>query len=363
MKMNGSANARRRMPVFALVAAVACGLLLTVAAVGAAQSAARSAARSAEVVYLEGFPEIYAAGGSTYLADFGDQVRSGDSVVTGSADYVELERQVGELIKVSADTVFALREVQRGEEKETVLSAAAGQVSFRFDRITGKEPLLGSPTVAAGVRGTEVTVYAGDDGTTLFLVTSGEVAVDSAGEEAILTAGQASEVLPGQAPGEPFDWQTRPIDFSAWNEGRLEDFLESPIESARRIREELNAFAERIDELYPRYEEVSRQLEQERNKYDDILEEEGEEKLREYQREVVAPMIAEAQGLILNVRYNALSALSLRRFVLGKMYMNMKTRFIFDQDAPEYRDFTLLYEDILGDFEERIVPHLVATDI
>ncbi|MFW5729494.1 MAG: hypothetical protein ACOCYG_07500, partial [Spirochaetota bacterium] len=139
----------------AAIPALVLALLLAGVAPGFSQSA--------KVVYLEGFPEIYPAGGSTYVADFGDQVGIGDSVVTGSSDYVELEHRVGEFIKVSPDTVFSLREVQRGEDKETVLSAATGQVAFRFDRITGKEPMLGSPSVAAGVRGTEVTVYAGDD--------------------------------------------------------------------------------------------------------------------------------------------------------------------------------------------------------
>jgi hypothetical protein len=312
---------------------------------------------------LEGFPEIYASGGSHFVADFGDRLQTGDSVVTGSADYVELERGARQLIRVNPDTVFTIREVQRGGEKKTVLSAAAGEVSFRFDRLTGSEPQLGSPSVAAGVRGTEVTVYAGDDGTTLFLVTSGEVAVDSAGKETVLTAGQASEVLPGGEPSDAFDWKGRALDFSTWNSERLAAFLADPVAGARRIRHEIAAFGDEIDELFPRYQEVAEQLRQERNKYDTILEEQGEESLREYQRSVVAPIAERAQGLILNVRYNALSALSLRRFVLGKMYMNMKTRYVFEPNASEFEQFEEIYTETLDDFEERITPHLVEADI
>ncbi len=333
-------------------------LLLMIAAI-----AAPAMAQQAEVVYLEGFPEIYAAGGEQFVADFGDRVRPGESVVTGSADYLELERGSRELIKVQPDTVFSIREVQRGREKETVLSTAAGAVSFRFDRITGREPMLGSPSVAAGVRGTEVTVYAGDDGTTLFLVTSGEVAVDSAGKETVLTAGQASEVLPGKEPSDAFEWKGRAIDFSTWNDRRLAAFLADPVAGAHRIRDEIAAFGDEIDELFPRYQEVAEQLKQERNKYDSILEEQGEDKLREYQRTVVAPIAERAQGLILNVRYNALSALSLRRFVLGKMYMNMKTRYVFEPSASEFEQFEEIYTETLDDFEQRITTHLVEADI
>jgi hypothetical protein len=284
-------------------------------------------------------------------------------VVTGSTDYLELERGSQELIKVQPDTVFSVREVQRGQEKETVLSTAAGAVSFRFDRITGREPMLGSPSVAAGVRGTEVTVYAGDDGTTLFLVTSGEVAVDSAGKETVLTAGQASEVLPGAEPSDAFEWKGRALDFSTWNDRRLAAFLDDPAVGVRRIRDQIAAFGDRIDELYPQYEETYQRLEEERDKNEQIVEEEGEEALQQHRDEVVGPLIQESQALILNVRYNAVSALSLKRFVLGKMYMNMKTRYIFDSENPTYREFLRVYREAVEDFENRIVPHLVPADI
>lgn len=319
--------------------------------------------QDAEVVYLEGFPEIYPSRGSAFEANFGDLLRTGDSVVTGRSDYVELERGEAELIRVSPDTVFAIREREEEGERRSVLSAAAGQVSFRFDRLTGREPMLGSPSVAAGVRGTEVTVYAGDDGSTLFLVTSGEVAVDSGGEQRLLGAGEAAEVLPGQTPGESFEWEGRALDFSSWNQDRLDAFLENPVESAARIQRRISDFADRLDSLYPRYEETYARLEAEEDRLQGILDEEGEDAMRDYQRNVIGPVRAEAQALILNVRYNALSALSLRRFVLGKMYMNMKTRYIFSPEAEEYRDFLEVYHETLQDYEERVVPHLVPADI
>ncbi len=321
-------------------------------------------AQPAEVVYLEGLPEIYPGGGSPFPADFGDAVETGDSVVTGSSDYVELERGPSELIRVSPDTVFTIREEDRGGKRQSVLSAAAGEIAFRFDRITGEsEPRLGSASVSAAVRGTEVTVYVGDEGTTLFLVESGQIAVESAETAQTVDAGQATEVgLVGQA-GKPFVWDAERIDYASWNAERVDRFLDEPVTGVRTVREKLRAFAERVELLRPRYEAAYQSLEEARDRYEQIEEEDGEEALRRYQRETVRPLIEQAQAVILNLRYNALSALSLRRFVLGKMYMNMKSRYIFDQDAAEYREFIGIYNDTLEEFEERIVPELVPADI
>jgi steroid 5-alpha reductase family enzyme len=65
----------------------------------------------------------------------------------------------------------------------------------------------------------------------------------------------------------------------------------------------------------------------------------------------------------MNVRFSALAALSLRRFVGGRLYVLMKERYINHPDDPAYKDFLSRYDSILSDFEKSIIPFLVQADI
>ena len=65
----------------------------------------------------------------------------------------------------------------------------------------------------------------------------------------------------------------------------------------------------------------------------------------------------------LNYRYYALSALSMRRYVLGRMYMNIKTLTIMEQDNREFAAFLEEYERFLELYEREITPGLVRADI
>ncbi|MFW6223644.1 MAG: FecR family protein, partial [Spirochaetota bacterium] len=217
-------------------------------------------AQDAEVAYVEGFPELRSSGGARFELDFGDLVESGDSVITGATDYAELERGTGNTIRVNENTVFTLQQVEREGRTETVLENTVGSVSYRFNRVTGREPRIGTASAAAGVRGTELTVYAGDDGTSLFAVDSGLVDVEAEGRTVSLTENEAVEVVAGQAPGEKFEWLGAELDFSTWNADRLDVFLEDPLEGLVRIEERLNYFAEQVDETYVQYEDARAEL-------------------------------------------------------------------------------------------------------
>jgi hypothetical protein len=64
-----------------------------------------------------------------------------------------------------------------------------------------------------------------------------------------------------------------------------------------------------------------------------------------------------------NLRFYSLAALSLRRYVGGRLYMLMKSRFIGDPGAPEYKQYLEIHARILAEFEDVVVEHLVAADI
>lgn len=320
-------------------------------------------AQEAEVAYLEGFPELKTSGGSRYELDFGDLVESGDSVITGPTDYAELERGAGNTIRVNENTVFTMQQVEREGRTETVLQNTVGSVSYRFNQVTGREPQIGTASAVAGVRGTELTVYAGDDGTSLFAVDSGLVEVEAEGRTVSLAENEAVEVVAGQAPGEKFEWLGEELDFSTWNADRLDTFLEDPLEGLARIEERLNYFAEQVEQTYAAYEDARAELDAARAEAQQLRDEGKADEANEYVQSTVGPAMEQAGTLVLNYRYYALSALSMRRFVLGKMYMQMKTRYILDRDNPVFNDFLRLYTSVLGDYESNIVPRLVEADI
>lgn len=320
-------------------------------------------AQEAEVAYLEGFPELKTSGGSRYELDFGDLVESGDSVITGPTDYAELERGAGNTIRVNENTVFTMQQVEREGRTETVLQNTVGSVSYRFNQVTGREPQIGTASAVAGVRGTELTVYAGDDGTSLFAVDSGIVEVEAEGRTVSLAENEAVEVVAGQAPGEKFEWLGEELDFSTWNADRLDTFLEDPLEGLARIEERLNYFAEQVEQTYAAYEDARAELDAARAEAQQLRDEGKADEANEYVQSTVGPAMEQAGTLVLNYRYYALSALSMRRFVLGKMYMQMKTRYILDRDNPVFNDFLRLYTSVLGDYESNIVPRLVEADI
>ncbi len=319
--------------------------------------------QQADVVYLEGYPELRPSGGRSLELDFGDLVRPGDSVVTGRTDFVELEQGSGNTIRVAADTVFTLQEVEEDGETQTVLSTAVGSVALRFDRITGREPRIATPATVAGVRGTELTVYAGSDGSALFLVDSGLVDVEAAGTTVSLTDGEGVEVPPGGPPGEKFSRVGRELDFSTWNQGRVDAFLDDPVAGMERISDRLSYFQEEMMRLIPIYADLSEKLANLRREVTRLSQEGPEEEYERLRSEEFFPLMNDAQATFVNIRYYSLSALSLRRFVASRVYTQMKQKYLLNSGDATYRRFLSIYHSALADFESVVVPQLVPADI
>ncbi len=320
-------------------------------------------AQDADVVYYEGRPEIRRDGSRGVELDFGDAVRPGESVVTGRRDFVELDQAGGNIIRVSPDTVFTLREVERDGQRETVMTNTVGAVSYRFGALAGRQQRVSSGTVVAGVRGTEFTVFAGSDGSSLFGVDTGMITVESAGVEVDLGAGEAVQVVAGEAPGEVVRWLGPALDFSDWEHDRIEAFLDDPILGLERIQRRMRDFMDDQDAAYAVWEESNRELQEVRDEMSRIRSEEGEEEFLQFREEVERPLARITSTNVLNYRHFTLSAFSLRRHVVSRMYVNMKTQYMNDLDSPLYQTFLALHAELLAEFEQRIVPKLAVLDI
>lgn len=318
-------------------------------------------AQDAEVVYVD-YPEVEVRqpGGVSFLADFGDSLNAGDSVVTTRFGEAELELADGGTVSIARDTVYQIQVIESNGAPQTVMNVALGSVRFKFNTVAGRrEPVIGSPTSVAGVRGTEFTAYVAADGATVFVVDEGQVDVSAAGQSVQLVAGQGVEVAPGDRPGEPFDALARAFDFSTYNDERISALLEQPERAVRAHTRRLAEFADQIDILKPLYEDAKSRLDAANDKLETL---EGDARQTFFEDELV-PVRAQAADYFDTMRFYALSALSVRRYILGRMYLLLSLEYINAPEDPVYRSFIRAHDEALALYEDRIVPVLDPSDI
>ncbi|MDZ7792983.1 MAG: FecR domain-containing protein [Spirochaetia bacterium] len=317
-------------------------------------------AMDAQLVYREGRVDIDRRGGDRIPAYIGDDLRGGDSVITGLDGFAELEQSNSGTITVESDTIFTIdSEISSGRER-SVLRCTLGSISYRFDRIAGdREPRITTPSAAAGVRGTELTVAAGEDGSSLFVVQSGLVDVEAEGKTVSLGPEEGVEVRPGEQPGEKFDVKRGQIDYSTWRQERRDAFIDDPVASARGLERRFNGFVKQINKLAPLTETLKSELEDEREK---LLKLENDDR-KKYYNEIVYPLELKYHNAYITLRYYAKSAFSIRRFVLGRMYLSLNTAYIDQAESKELRGFLAIHKRILNNFEKIIIPHLIDADM
>jgi hypothetical protein len=323
-----------------------------------------AAAQQAETVFTDGEVNHRDGAGKIKSLEIGDRLATGESVITKAGASAELKLLAGSSsIKIRQNSVFTLGEMTVNGTKQTVLQTVVGSVAMKFDKLSTREPLLGTTSCVAGVRGTEVELYAGMDGSSLVAVVSGAVLLQSAGASLDLVANEASEVKPGMAPGPKFSWIGKELDFSTWNQGRLDDYLADPLASALKVEAQLASYRASMNELIPQLAQQKAAFDEAYAQLKALVDAKDEAKAKELRESTVFPL-AQAQGtLILNIRYYALTSLSLRRFVLGGMYMQLKTRHPLGTSDPSLAGFFEAYARILEEYETSIVPQLVEADI
>ncbi len=316
----------------------------------------------ADVTYTEGDASLKLKNGTTQDAQIGDKMSTGDTLRTGRDGLAELN-QKGVTIKIAKQTVFTLMEKSEGGQTSPVLSVALGSIKFHYDKLTGTEPKVRTNGMVAGVRGTEFDVFAGADGSTLIAVSSGAVTVESEGKSVELAASEGVEVPLGQPPGDKFTVQRDQVDYSKWNGGKLAAMLADPAAAMTSIETAMASYIKDVEEYDASFKEYSQRLAAERANRVKIGEDKGADEARKYEDDVVVPLMNQTAALSLNLRYSALAALSLRRFVAGRMYLFMKAQFIGRENDAEWSGFAARFNSMLSDFEKSVVPKLVQADI
>ncbi len=313
-----------------------------------------------ELVYVEGSVDVKSSSGRMDWADIGMSVQTGDSIITGYDGYAEIEMEDGSTVKVNEDSIFKLDSVQVDSQETNSFQLVLGSASYKFKKALGTgEPQITTPSTVCGLRGTEFTVYSGLDGSALYLVDEGAIAVTSKGAEVELGADYGVKVDPGQTPGRPFEIMRGKEDYSNFLADSESNFMANPAATIFTMMDQLEEYADLADENEMYFVAQQDAVSSLREHMETLS---GDEK-SEFYKTVVFDEEVKTQGLKQNVRYYAVSAKSMRRFVIGNMFIKMTTRYILDPMNPEYLDFLNAYNQFLSIYETRIVPYLVEADI
>ncbi len=323
--------------------------------------AAGLSAITAKVVDTEGPATVQRVAGKAEKVAIGKSYTTGDSIRTGKNGLVELS-QDGLTIRIGPSTVFTLLEKEQGGRPRGVLAVTLGSVKMKYDRLTGSEPMIQSSSCIAGVRGTELTIWAAADGASQLIVDSGLVTVEAFGKAVDLGPDEAVEVVNGQPPGEKFKVHRDQIDYRAWDSSRIESMLSDPLGSLSGMNERLAYYVANATEYHDKALDVKARIDAEREQAVKVGAEKGREAQQAYDREFVRPLVLEHSSLVLNYRYFGLAALSMRRYVGSRMYLMLKLNYVAAPEDALWVAYSERYAAFVADFEHGIMPVLVDAD-
>ncbi|MEW5725325.1 MAG: FecR family protein [Thermodesulfobacteriota bacterium] len=136
------------------------------------------------VVSVAGRAEVISEDETRATLTVGRILSIGQAIETGPDGRVVLELEDGSRLELFEDSRIELAEVLTEEEKEISFSMVMGYLHLKLKKLFAPN-LVVTPTVVAGVRGTEFMVSVADDGASVVSVSEGRVSVstDLEGEE------------------------------------------------------------------------------------------------------------------------------------------------------------------------------------
>jgi hypothetical protein len=303
------------------------------------------------ITYAEGKAQVQDTLGKRRTAETGSLVVVDETLITGKGGRIQLKTRDG-IFDIMENTVLKLMQAQKQGKKQNAYLCALGRVNMKVNRLASGDPgpRLGSSTAAAGVRGTELDIYAGADGSSLVVVTEGLVDVESQGATVGLTANEGVEVKPGQAPGAKITFK-QPEDYQTWNQGKIDGFEKDPVGALVKIETLTKQYVEKIEALWKEYLDRWAAYENEWAKWKKMVDDQGEKSTLDYYNTIVQPAGNAAANIFMEIRYNSLSLLSLKRFIVGRMYLDIRTRYLGNENTSVYADFIKIYGNIVKLFD------------
>ncbi len=322
-------------------------------------------AESGVLSYLEGRVTLEKPGGPQMSAEIGDTLVSGDTLYTDSKSFAEVALTSGSTLSIKEGSVFNFGEIVDSDSssgKRGFFRVLLGNVSFKFKNLL-HEPEIGTPLSVLAVRGTDFTVYTSPDGASLTVVSDGLVEVSSGGQTTLLAADQGVEVSAGLGLGETFDARKGFVRYDAFVKQALERTDLDPVGSLNAIAEQFYEYAQDgkfyLDSWKTNYEEVQKT----RSQIDLTRDKKGDEAAAEIMQTIMKPLQLRSLDLNRTYRFNFISGLYLRRYVISSYYIRFRTKFLTDTGNPEWQKFLEAYKDVLDVYDNQLIPFLEDEDL
>ena len=217
-------------------------------------------ASSVVAVDVSGQVEAESQDGRRRSLKAGDRIKAGEVINAGSGARAVLKLEDGSRIDIFEDTRLEVNELLAGQEKEFSFSLFMGRLSLKLKRIFGRQ-LVVTPTLAAGVRGTEFAASVADDETSVISVHEGAVSVTTESDEeegapVELAAGQEAQVEEAGAAVVPRPVRIRTLkDWQSFRRKRLEKIIPRLPRIARRLEGGVDIMLDRLTKTKTKIQE------------------------------------------------------------------------------------------------------------
>lgn len=327
-----------------------------------AVATAAAAPPSAKVTDVAGSAVARLRSGATRTLSIGDQLVTGDTVLTGRDGLVELDLD-GLTIKVDAESVFTLAERPVSGAARGILAVILGAIKVRCQKITGQEPIIQTISCTVGIRGTEVDIVAAADGSAIVVVYEGQVTVEAEGTSVRLEPLEAVSVQNARPPGKKFKVLREGYRYEIWSTERFLLMVDDPTETVEGMRARLKEYGKSIREYQAQYKSLHDKLKTEQATLEQLAKKKGKKEADEYQKKVVDPLAERTAAALLNLRSVVFWAVSMRRYIGGRIYLALKSDLLRTPEDPRWAGFLKGYKAFLSEFEAIVAPLLEPSDL
>ena len=262
---------------------------------GFAQGAEGEDLYSATLVDFEGEVSIQKQDEEIWLpVEVDIPLEEGDRIKTGKDGHVEILMDDGSMVKLEENSEITIRELAADYQTKSITSSLFlwfGRVLSNVTKFTNKTSRfqVSTPTLVAGVRGTEFIVETTDSELTEVGVFDGEVAVgglDKEGRlikesEVVLNKGFQTSVKKGKRPKAPFGFSRRMLA----HQKKLDRLRKKALKQRRNLPQIMKKRGKAREQILKKWEKIRLEKQEKRPKKKDLEKRPSPKKNNLHQRE------------------------------------------------------------------------------
>ena len=143
-------------------------------------------------------------------------------------------------------------------------------------------------------------------------------------------------------------------------QGRLDDLLKDPVAGSKKVEKILDDYIRKIAALEKEWESQKVKIDQAEQILSEMNKTQGVEAGNRYYNEVVIPLRTQTGYTILNIRHYSLSALSLKQYIEGRLFIRLKAMAL---SGNSNKDFFDNWRVVQSKFTASIAKYIELRDI